>query len=262
MDLEQIAERLGSRLEQAEPAGWGDARATQRLSLSDGRRFAARRFGGTEAGPLARRIAAIMAGLARAGLPVQPSTVVETDRATWLLTAWIDGETGAGWLDEPDRARQLAERMGRLALRLRAVDPAGLGLAVPRAAPDESVDAVDRLAFVHGDFAPVNVVMTAEGEIAALLDFEHAGTGPGLLDVAWWGWVVRHHHPDAWTAAWPTFLRAAGVAPGRAEASLHELALRTLGSRAAAAQDAEARERWLERLAAARAWPVPVDQAT
>ncbi|HEY6013399.1 MAG TPA: phosphotransferase, partial [Candidatus Limnocylindrales bacterium] len=129
MDLEQIAERLGSRLEQAEPAGWGDARATQRLSLSDGRRFAARRFGGTEAGPLARRIAAIMAGLARAGLPVQPSTVVETDRATWLLTAWIDGETGAGWLDEPDRARQLAERMGRLALRLRAVDPAGLGLA-------------------------------------------------------------------------------------------------------------------------------------
>ena len=35
-----------------------------------------------------------------------------------------------------------------------------------------------------------------------------------MADVAWWGWVVRHHHPDAWGAAWPTFRAAAGVPPG------------------------------------------------
>ena len=104
--------------------------------------------------------------------------------------------------------------------------------------------------------------MGADGEIAALLDFEHAGAGPALLDVAWWGWVVRHHHPDAWTAAWPTFLAAAGLEPGRVEARLHELVLRTLADRAAGCRDAAARGRWQDRLTAARTWTVPGRQAT
>lgn len=260
MELDDIAERLGSRLEAAEPVGWGDARATHRVSFADGRRFAARRFGGAEARPRVTRIGGVMAGLARAGLPVPSPTIVELAHGTWLLTAWVDGETGAGWLGEPDRARHLADRMGRLAGRLRALDPADLDLSGPSTA--SAADAIERVTFVHGDFAPVNVVMDANGEVAALLDFEHAGSGRPLLDVAWWGWVVRHHHPEAWSSAWPTFLEATGVEPGLAEGPLHELALRALADRAAAADDAETRRRWLERLASARAWRVPTDQAT
>lgn len=257
-----VADWLGSRILAAEPIGWGDARATHRLSLSDGRRFAARWFVGPETRQRVGRIAGVMTGLARAGLPVPSPTVVETDRGSSLLTAWVDGETGASWLDEPERARHLADRMGRLAVRLRAVDTSDLGLHARVAEDPSAVDALTRVSFIHGDFAPVNVVLDADGEIAALLDFEHAGLGPALLDVAWWGWVVRHHHPEPWASSWPTFLRAAGLEPDLVEAPLHELALRTLADRAAAAADAEARGRWLERLSAARAWRLPGDQAT
>ena len=261
-ELDEVAERLGAHLRAAEPVGWGDARATHRLSLTDGRSFAARRFAGSEPRARVERIGRLMARLADADLPVPSPTIVETAGGSWLLTAWMDGETGAGWLGDPERARHLADRMGRLARRLRAVDLDDADLRGQLLADRHERNTMERIAFVHGDFAPVNVVMEAGGEIGALLDFDHAGSGPALLDVAWWGWVVRHHHPEAWTAAWPTFLRAAGLGLGRIEARLHELALRRLADRAAAADDAEAERRWLERLAAAQAWRVPGGQAT
>ncbi len=260
-ELDDVAERLGARLLAAEPVGWGDARATHRLSLADGRTFAARRLAGGDSGARGRRIVGIMARLAEAGLPVPSPTVVETGSGPWLVTRWIDGETGAHWLDDPDRARRLAERMGRLASRLRAFDLDG-DVIESRGQRSRGAKPPEHAAFVHGDFAPVNVIVDADGEIAALLDFEHATQGPALLDVAWWGWVVRHHHPEAWTAAWPTFLGAAGLEPGPIEARLHELVLGTLARRAATAEGADGRRRWLDRLTAARAWTVPGGQAT
>jgi aminoglycoside phosphotransferase (APT) family kinase protein len=261
-ELDEVAERLGARLRAAEPLGWGDARATHRLSLADGRTFAARRFAGSDSGVRVERIARLMARLSKNRLPVPSPTIVETAGGPWLLTDWVDGETGASWLGDPERARHLADRMGRLARELRAVDLDDDLFDGHRPADPQAVDSPERLAFVHGDFAPVNVVMGADGEIGALLDFEHAGMGPAELDVAWWGWVVRHHHPEAWMAAWPTFVAAAGLEPGQAGARLHELVLRTLSDRAAAANDAEARRRWLDRLSAARTWTVPGGQAT
>jgi aminoglycoside phosphotransferase (APT) family kinase protein len=260
-EFDQVADRLGAPLLAAEPVGWGDARATHRLSLADGRHFAARRFAGRGSRARVERIGRLMTRLAHSGLPIPSPTIVETDGAIWLLTDWVDGETGASWLDDPDRARHLADRMGRLARQLRAVDRDD-DLFDGRVEDPQAVDSPERLGFIHGDFAPVNVVMGADGEIGALLDFEHTGTGPALLDVAWWGWVVRHHHQDAWTAAWPTFLSAAGLERGRVEARLHELVLRTLADRAAAASDARARRAWQDRLTEARRWTVPGDQAT
>lgn len=53
-----------------------------------------------------------------------------------------------------------------------------------------------------------------------------------------------------------------GHEPGGIEARLHELVLKTLADRAAASHDPAERERWQERLFAARAWRVPDDQAT
>jgi aminoglycoside phosphotransferase (APT) family kinase protein len=261
--LDEVADRLGTRLRAAEPVGWGDARATYRLSLADGRSVAARRVMGNEPRARVEHIGRLMTGLAGAGLPVPVPTSVETAGGPWLITPWVEGETGASWLGDPERARQLADRMGRLANRLRSVDLREVSLADDDGVTAQSPEDARELVFVHGDFAPVNVVMTPEGEVAALLDFEHAGTGPPLLDVAWWGWVVRHHHPEAWAAAWPAFLRSAGLACGRVEARLHELALRTLADRAGAVgDDAAARRRWLDRLAVARTWSVPGNQAT
>jgi aminoglycoside phosphotransferase (APT) family kinase protein len=251
----ELAERLGAGIRTAEPMGWGDARSTYRLSLADGRRLAARWFAGSDAHARVERIGQLMTSLADADLPVPWSAIIETPVGAWLLTAWVDGETGATWLGDPARARHLAERMGRLASRLRAVDPAIVAPGTRRVAELGDSRTSESTALVHGDFAPVNVVMRADGEVGALLDFEHAGTGPALLDVAWWGWVVRHHHPEAWAAAWPTFLAAAGVEPGHVvEAQLRELVLKTLADRVAAARDRDERRRWLQRLSTARSW--------
>jgi hypothetical protein len=82
-----------------------------------------------------------------------------------------------------------------------------------------------------------------------LLDLEHVRIGPALADVAWWGWVVRHHHPDAWATAWPEFLDAAGV-PGDPVTmdGLRALALLRLLEAVAGSTDPTTRARWVDRL--------------
>ena len=232
--VEALAGALGSSVVHAALIPWGDSGSTHRLDLGDGRRLAARAVetGRREA---AVRTAQAMADARQVGIPVPAPTLVDVvGGTTWFVTPWVDGDLGARWLDTPERARILATAMGSLHRAVRAIDP--------NLAP---------LAFVHGDFAPVNVILAADGTIAALLDFEHAHVGDPLADVAWWGWVVRHHHPDAWDAAWPTFCLAAGADPGHDASILRALMLEELSRRAEAAADELTRRRWLERLAVA-----------
>ena len=277
-ELESLAEELGSPLAGWSAVGWGDAQATSRVALADGRVVAARRIAGAAGVRDAERMAAVMARLATGGIPVPRATVIERPGSVaWLVTPWIEGDSGAAWLDSGDRARHLAARMGELAPRLATVDPAGLGLDT-RASTDAEiaelgrrqlqslpVDHATRVAveprlellaaqsdrppvFAHGDFAPVNVVIDANGEVAAVLDLEHARLAPPGADAAWWGWVVRHHHPEAWTAAWPGFLAASAIDAGRDEARLAALTLGQLLDRAATAPDVAACDRWLRLL--------------
>src|SRR4029077_9024393 len=170
-------------------------------------------------------------------VPVPAPRILEAGGAIWFVTPWVEGESGSRWLDTSERAQALARTMGSLSRAVRAIDP--------RLAP---------LAFVHGDFAPINVVLAADGTVAVLLDFEHAHVADPLADVAWWGWVVRHHHPDAWAAAWPTFCAAAGADPERDGPALRALMLGELSRRAAATVDDTDRLRWLDRLAEATTW--------
>jgi aminoglycoside phosphotransferase (APT) family kinase protein len=123
--------------------------------------------------------------------------------------------------------------------------------------------AIDRLeasrdgpaVFVHGDFAPINVIVDGDGEIVALLDLEHAGVGSPLFDAAWWGWVVRHHHPDAWSAGWTTFAAAAGIDTGAGtELDIRALQVTRLLEAMAVAEDDVATARWARRLAEAATW--------
>ena len=248
MELDLPLHVLGSPIRATTEVAFGDNRSTYRIELDDDRVLAARILAGPEAAADAARIATVMARLADAGLQVPTPNLVEATGGVWLLTPWVPGRPGAAWMDTPARARHLAERMGRLAHRLRAVDVAGLHL-----------DAGGRSgAFVlqHGDFAPINVIVDADREIAAVLDLEHARLGPPHTDVAWWGWVVRHHHPEAWAAAWPTFRAAAGVEAEVPDAELHALALLELARRASSAVNDRARQRWVDRLVDAETWVV------
>jgi aminoglycoside phosphotransferase (APT) family kinase protein len=84
--------------------------------------------------------------------------------------------------------------------------------------------------FAHGDFCPVNVLIDGQrtiddrqGErenttiaVVGLLDLEFARIADPLFDAAWWGWVVRYHHPERWLHAWPHLLAAAGIAQDQA----------------------------------------------
>jgi aminoglycoside phosphotransferase (APT) family kinase protein len=282
-DLAAVAASLGSPLVAASTVGWGDAHATLRLLLGDGRAFAVRRLPGPD-GSQARRIESTMTRFAAAGLPTADAVLTDTAEATWLAVPWIDGLTGAAWLDEPDRACRLADRMGHLVRRIARIDPLDVRAIEPHALQEDPAAGIERWmatpadlapavrdgvawairrrreadqappTVAHGDYAPINVIVDAEGEITALLDFEHVTLGPPNTDVAWWGWVVRHHHPEAWAAAWPTFRSAAGVEPDVPDADLQALALFELARRAATAADAETRVRWLARLTEAAAW--------
>ena len=270
-ELTAIAAILGSSLVSFEPIPWGDARATWRLDLVDGRRVVARGLPeAADATP--ERTVEVMRSVARAGIPVPTARAVTTERARWLVTDHVPGIVGAAWLDDIERARLLADSMGRIRRRLLDVDPSVIvtplqnqsGAATPQ--PDvalaTALDDARRVlahrstgpAFVHGDFAPINVIVGDGGEIRALLDFEHAHVGDPLEDVAWWGWAVRHHHPLVWSVAWPTFCAAAGVDPIADGPTLQALVLRELERRAAMARDPAARDRWLARLQEAASW--------
>jgi aminoglycoside phosphotransferase (APT) family kinase protein len=102
--------------------------------------------------------------------------------------------------------------------------------------------------FAHGDFCPVNALVETNDQrpttndqrvtsdqrpttndetvnpqpptpnsqspalrIVGLLDVDYARVADRLFDAAWWGWVVRYHHPERWVVAWPALLRAAGI---------------------------------------------------
>ena len=267
-ELLALSARLGATLREASRMPWGDANGTWLLRLDDGRDVVGRRFAQGSAAP-AERQAAITHAVSGVGIPVPEVRLIEIEGTRWLVSNRVEGAVGATWLDTPERARALATAMGTLRVRLLEIDrsAANESLTSPTAGrpaagaaagqADEAAESILRErrvedVLVHGDFAPINVILDGEGAVRALLDWEHTHLGDPLEDAAWWCWVVRHHHPHAWRAAWPIFCAAAGVDPVVDGPIIHALMLRELGRRAAAAEEAQVA------IAGWSTWPRPL----
>ncbi|MEW1960387.1 phosphotransferase [Kineococcus sp. NPDC059986] len=110
------------------------------------------------------------------------------EEAGRIDTAHVAGRPGQDLLEVAPDA--VLHSVGRAAARLHCSDSkafaAGgeLGPAVPGAVP------------VHGDFGPQNLLLDPEPfEVTAVVDWEFAHLGDGVLDLAWAEWIVRTHHP-------------------------------------------------------------------
>ncbi len=289
--LGAVAAALGSGLVSAEPAPWGDSAATFRVRLSDDRIVAARYLGGPDALERATVIAARIEHFHGAGIstahPAQP--IPAPAGGAWLVCPWLDGRLGSASLGTSADTISLATRMGALSTRIVAIDPNDVPLdrtwsrrddllsaaTTWSDAVDDGLDptlrraigsAIDRLGnswtegplwdpvVAHGDFVPVNVVDATGGGLL-LLDHEDVAVAPRLFDLAWWGWVVRFHHPDVWTSGWPALLDGAGLTRGAAldEAAVLIGRVRCL-ERAARLPPGPGRDRWLDRLRATTDW--------
>jgi aminoglycoside phosphotransferase (APT) family kinase protein len=289
--LGALAADLGSGLASAEPAPWGDTAATFRVRLRDDRIVSARHVDGPDAIERARAIAARIERFHAAGVPTShPAQVFRAPAGgAWVVCPWLEGRLGSAYLEAANDTARLATLMGSLWTRISAMGPDDAALdrtwsrrddllsaaAGWSAAVDAALDAtlrraiassIDRLrvcwtedrawepVVAHGDFVPVNVVVAPSGELL-LLDLEDVASAPRLFDLAWWGWVVRYHHPDAWATGWPALLDGAGLTR---DATLDEAAvlignLRCL-ERAARMPPGPGRDRWLERLRATSDW--------
>ena len=233
-ELQALAIELGTRAVAASWIPTGDAAATVQLRLADHRVVAARRLAGPDALITGERLVRRTDRLHAAGITVAwPAQVCGSSAAgTWLVSPWLDGTNGSDRLADPEGTRDLASSMGSLQLRLAAVDPGGLDLELDWADPERLVDladawarevgpagdqadlrqttgVVERFASMgagdlawdpvvsHGDLVPVNVIVRPDGSLA-LLDLLDLQLAPRIFDIAWWGWVVRYHHPAAW----------------------------------------------------------------
>ena len=283
--LQSIAAHLGSTLVGAPRVPWGDSRSSYRVELADGRVVAAQHLIGPGSLQHAQVLVQRSDLLAGSGIAVAtPAQIGPADESSaWILSPWVDGVVGAVALQTRPSSLVLADRMGHLAAQIARVDVEGLDPTRPWTGPGElneaangwlaalthAIDpgtyavAAQALALVltawdsrppwqvglsHGDFAPINVVVRSDGELV-LLDLDDVQLGPRLLDVAWWGWVVRYHHPVAWARSWTTFVAAAGLEPGPGlDAAGTAVARVRMLERAARAPGTRGQALWLHRL--------------
>jgi aminoglycoside phosphotransferase (APT) family kinase protein len=294
----RLAALVGSPVVAVEPVRWGFTNRTTLATLADGRRLAVQRLVDRASARRRLRLGGRLADrFAAAGIPTAPLLTGDADSTPpFVVYGTVDGANGAESLATDAGAVRLARLMGALVPRLAAVEACGLRLPATWANPARLAQAsrrrLERAAsrldaatsgalraaianleplfagrrpiFAHGDFAPVNVLVAPDsgrrrGTITALLDLEFARLADPLFDVAWWGWLVRFHHPGRWPAAWPAFLAAAGLASARSREStlfaerVRSLQLMRLLERADRRSGRAATE-WAARLAVTARW--------
>jgi aminoglycoside phosphotransferase (APT) family kinase protein len=235
-----------ARVYGASRLGWGFRNETWKVELADGRTLAVTRLADTGAGASVVSLTArIGPALRTAGLPTPAVVDLGPAAAGLIVTEFVEGTPGAELLDEPDGAALVGSLLGEAWRRFATIDPAGLGLPTTWADADGlSAASMARLArtghrftaperlrlaadiraardllaprppgFVHGDLAPVNVLVRG-GTLAAVLDFEFTRLADPLLDAGWFELIVAFHHPDAEPGAWEAFKTSSGLDDG------------------------------------------------
>jgi aminoglycoside phosphotransferase (APT) family kinase protein len=236
---------LGEPVATASPVTqpWSTPTETTVLTLGTGIRVVVQT--GSDASAIAKR--ATLGRLLHEVAPWLPlPRVIATDAAVspaWLVTSFIDGESGRSMLSSHATASALGELAGRLVAALARVPTARIPLpglwgsrtmlaTSARVWHDDLTGHLEPLVsqrlgrliggapatlddalpvFAHGDLAPVNLIVRG-GELVGLLDLEHARLADRLFDLAWFRWTLRWHHPDVWVAASRSALVASGVA--------------------------------------------------
>lgn len=268
----------------AQRARWGFRHETWIVERADGPRIVLqRRVDGSDP---SRRDARIVRDLVRAAGVATPEPILRSSSApghTGIVVElpFIDALVAAELLRTPHGATTVGRLCGSIALRLRAIDVAGVELAdawasgpglqaaverwldlLPEPVPAESRATVERAlhrassmldadppGLAHGDLAPVNVLVRDEA-VAAVLDLERAQLAHPAYDAAWFAWVVTFHHPEVARTACAAYAVASGVSTG--EEALGWLWPLLLLERMAEATGDQERAMWADRLGGRR----------
>ena len=268
----------------AQRARWGFRHETWIVERADGPpTVLQRRVDGSDP---SRRDARILRDLVRAAgvatpEPIRRSSSTPGHTGIVVELPFIDALVAAEMLRTQHGATTVGRLCGSIALRLGAIDVAGVELAdawasgaglraaverwldlLPEPVPAESRATVERAlprassmldadppGLAHGDLAPVNVLVRDEA-VAAVLDLERAQLAHPAYDAAWFAWVVTFHHPEVARTACAAYAVASGVSTG--EEALGWLWPLLLLERMAEATGDQERAMWADRLAGRR----------
>lgn len=235
---------VGAPIAAVEHCAWGFENRTDIVTLHHGRRLVVQRITNRSLAQQKVRLARLLPERLTA-VGVRAPRVIAADAAAdppYVVREYLAGVPGSTQMDSDADALKLAVEMGAILRRLASVPTAGVALHTGWSDPARMAQQasrqlerchtlfdmatsrtltaiIDSVAthfagrprqFAHGDFCPINTLVE-DGHVVALLDLEFARLADPLFDAAWWGWVVRYHHPARWVVAWPRFLDAAGI---------------------------------------------------
>lgn len=134
-----------------------------------------------------------------------PVPAVRHEQVGQIGTALMPGRPGQELLELAPEA--VLSSVGRTAALLHRTDTTAV------AAPDALGPAAPGAVLVHGDFGPQNLLLDPDTfEVSAIVDWEFAHLGDGVLDLAWAEWIVRTHHRHL-TDALPSLFTGYGSEP-------------------------------------------------
>ena len=212
--FESIARRIDPRAEHVRhwPLTGGVSAQIQAIEFSlpggQSRRVVVRRHGAAQWKPLEDDVTstefALQKNLNRAGLPVPEPLLLDVSGellpSPYFVMPMVEGTTDVDAYDLPEALRQMADFLLRLHntdvetlvhIHLpRGEDPVSGALKYLPASQTALREAIARwvttpgeMVLLHGDYWPGNV-MWNRGELAAVIDWEDAGIGPAVSDLA------------------------------------------------------------------------------